>query len=105
MRMARWIDMFRKALWLAFEHDMLNTAKAAAYSGMLMLFPTMVVVTTLLAFVPEGTTMMGQFRMSFMNFVPADTYVLLSHPCRRGDFNRHSSSLPLQSSAFLPASA
>jgi membrane protein len=77
MRMARWIDMFRKALWLAFEHDMLNTAKAAAYSGMLMLFPTMVVVTTLLAFVPEGTTMMGQFRISFMNFVPADTYVLL----------------------------
>jgi membrane protein len=77
MRMARWIHMFRKALWLAFEHDMLNTAKAAAYSGMLMLFPTMVVVTTLLAFVPEGTTMLGQIRMSFMNFVPADTYALL----------------------------
>ncbi len=62
---------------LAFEHDMLNTAKAAAYSGMLMLFPTMVVVTTLLAFVPEGTTMLGQLRISFMSFVPADTYVLL----------------------------
>jgi membrane protein len=77
MRMARWIDMFRKALWVAFEHDMLNTAKAAAYSGMLMLFPTMVVVTTLFAFVPEGTTMMGQIRNAFMNFVPADTYVLL----------------------------
>jgi membrane protein len=77
MRMARWIRIFRKALWLAFEHDMLNTAKAAAYSGMLMLFPTMVFVTTLLAFVPEGTTMLGQIRISFMNFVPADTYVLL----------------------------
>ncbi|MGO9435913.1 MAG: YihY/virulence factor BrkB family protein [Terracidiphilus sp.] len=75
--MARPIVVFRKALMLAFEHDMLNTAKAAAYSGMLMLFPTMVVVTTLLAFVPEGTTMLGQLRISFMSFVPADTYVLL----------------------------
>jgi membrane protein len=56
---------------------MLNTAKAAAYSGMLMLFPTMVVVTTLLAFVPEGSSIMGQIRLSFMSFVPADTYTLL----------------------------
>jgi membrane protein len=77
MRMRRWIVLFRKALWLAFEHDMLNTAKAAAYSGMLMLFPTLVVVTTLLAFVPEGTSMLGQIRLTFMNFVPGDTYVLL----------------------------
>ncbi len=49
------IPKLRKALWLALEHDVLNTAKAAAYSGMLMLFPTMVVITTLLALVPEGT--------------------------------------------------
>lgn len=62
---------------LAFEHDMLNTAKAAAYSGMLMLFPTLVVVTTLLAFVPEGPSIMGQIRFTFMNFVPAETYSLL----------------------------
>jgi len=34
---------FRKALWLALEHDVLNTAKAAAYSGMLTLFPALVV--------------------------------------------------------------
>jgi len=75
--MALTAQHLRKALWLALDHDVLNTAKAAAYSGMLMLFPTMVVVTTLLAFVPEGTTMMGQIRNAFMNFVPADTYVLL----------------------------
>jgi membrane protein len=77
MRMAGWAVRFRKALSLAFEHDVLNTAKAAAYSGMLMLFPTMVVVTALLAQVPEGTTMMYQIRISFMQFVPSDTYVLL----------------------------
>ena len=68
---------FRRAFLAAFEHDMLNTAKAAAYSGMLMLFPTMVVVTTLLAFVPEGSSILGQIRFTFMNVVPADTYTLL----------------------------
>ncbi len=77
MRMVRWVVTFRKAVLLAFEHDMLNTAKAAAYSGMLMLFPTMVVVTTLLALVPEGSSIMGQIRITFMSFLPADTYTLL----------------------------
>src|SRR5579863_2495115 len=77
MRFARLANQFRKALLLAFEHDVLNTAKAAAYSGMLMLFPTMVVVTAMLALVPEGKTVLGQIRETFMNFVPADTYVLL----------------------------
>jgi len=77
MRMVRWIVVFRKALTLAFEHDMLNTAKAAAYSGMLMLFPTMVVVTAVLALVPEGSSIMGQIRFAFMSFVPTDTYTLL----------------------------
>jgi membrane protein len=77
MRIVRWMVAFRKAFMLAFEHDMLNTAKAAAYSGMLMLFPTLVVVTTLLAFVPEGSSIMGQIRFTFMNFVPAETYSLL----------------------------
>ncbi len=78
MSVARWVISFRKALWLAFQHDMLNTAKAAAYSGMLMLFPTMVVVTALLAFVPEGPSILGQIRVAFMNVLPADTYFLLS---------------------------
>lgn len=77
MRIVRWMDAFRKAMMLAFEHDMLNTAKAAAYSGMLMLFPTMVVVTTLLALVPAGSSILGQMRFTFMNFVPAETYSLL----------------------------
>ena len=68
---------FRKALWLALEHDVLNTAKAAAYSGMLMIFPTMVVVTTLLALVPEGSTLTGEIRITFNHFLPSDTMSLL----------------------------
>ena len=36
------IRSFRKALWLALKHDVLNSAKAVAYSGMLALFPALV---------------------------------------------------------------
>lgn len=69
---------FRKAIWLAMEHDVLNTAKAAAYSGMLMLFPAMVVATTLFAFVPEGPTLTGEIRWTFLHFLPDDAYSLLA---------------------------
>ena len=75
--MARLVAHFRKAVWLALEHDMLNTAKAAAYSGMLMLFPALVVITTLLALVPEGTTLVGEMRAAWLQFLPADTMSLL----------------------------
>jgi membrane protein len=62
---------------MAHEHDALNTAKAAAYSGMLMLFPALVVMTALLALVPEGTTLVGEVRSTFEQFLPADSMSLL----------------------------
>ena len=49
--MKHFVAKFRKALWLALEHDLINTAKAAAYSGLLMLFPALVFLTTLAAIV------------------------------------------------------
>ena len=75
--MKRFAMHFRKALWLALEHDVLNTAKATAYSGMLMMFPALVLLTTLLAAVPEGTTLMGEIRAAFEQFLPADALSLL----------------------------
>ncbi len=75
--MSRIVRHFRKALWLAIEHDLLNTAKAAAYSGMLALFPAMVVLTALLAQVPEGNSLVGEFRASFEQFLPPDSMSLL----------------------------
>lgn len=63
----------------ALMHDVLNTAKASAYSGMLMLFPALMVLTTLVAQVPEGNTFVGETRSAFELFLPADTmYVLES---------------------------
>jgi membrane protein len=65
--------LFRKALWQSLDHDVMNTAKASAYSGMLMMFPALLVLTTLLAQVPEGNTLVGEFRATFEQFLPADT--------------------------------
>ena len=75
--MASLIRSFRKALWLALEHDVLNTAKAVAYSGMLALFPALVVLTALLAQVPEGTSLVGEVRAAFEQLLPGDSMSLL----------------------------
>lgn len=76
--MVDFVAKFRKALWLAMEHDVLNTAKAAAYSGMLMLFPAILLATTLFAFVTEGTTLLGEIRGTFFHFMPAEAFTLLA---------------------------
>jgi membrane protein len=65
------------AVGQALANDVLNTAKAAAYSGMLMMFPALLVVTTLLAQVPEGTTLVGEIRVTFEQILPADTMDIL----------------------------
>ena len=76
-RMNQIFSHLRQALWQALAHDAINTAKAAAFSGMLMLFPAMLVLTTLLAQVKEGPTLVGEIRMSFEQFLPADTMDML----------------------------
>jgi membrane protein len=75
--MTRFYAKFREAIGQALSHDIVNTAKAAAYSGMLMLFPAMLVITTLVARVQEGPTLVGEMRAIFDQFLPADTLDLL----------------------------
>lgn len=75
--MRRFLLQFRRAIIRAFDHDVINTAKAAAYSGMLVLFPALLVFTTLLAQVQEGPTLVGAIRSVFEQFLPADTMDLL----------------------------
>lgn len=74
--MPKFVAQFRKAVWQALEHDVINTSKAAAYSGMLMLFPALLVMTTLLAQVQAGT-LVGELRAIFEQFLPADTMDVL----------------------------
>ena len=75
--MLRLFVHLRRALWLALDHDVLNTAKAAAYSGMLMLFPAMVVLAATLSLVPQGSSLMGEIREAFEQLLPADSMSLL----------------------------
>ncbi len=73
----RFLVHLREALWLALEHDVLNTAKAAAYSGMLMLFPALAMLAALLSQVSEASSFMGEVRAAFEQFLPADSMTLL----------------------------
>jgi membrane protein len=75
--MPRIFIQLRKALLLALDHDLFGVAKAAAYSGMLFSFPAILVLTTLLAQVPEGSTMVGDVRSSLDQFLPAGSMFLL----------------------------
>jgi len=67
----------RIAIRRAIEHDVVNTAKAAAYSAMLMMFPALLVMAALLARVESGPTLVGEIRGIFSQFLPADTMDIL----------------------------
>jgi membrane protein len=73
----RALDKFRLALLTSLSHDVFGTAKAAAYSAILCLFPTILVLTTLLALTPESDTVRGEMRAAFSEVLPADTMTLL----------------------------
>ncbi len=68
---------FREALLQALAHDVVNTAKAAAYSGMLMFFPGLLVITTFAAQVQEGSSLVGEIRAVLEQFLPPDTLDLI----------------------------
>lgn len=75
--MSRPISFSRNVLWQAFDHDIINTAKAVAYSAMLTVFPALLVLTTLLAQVEDGPTLVGEVRSVFEQVLPADTMDML----------------------------
>jgi membrane protein len=71
------LQKFRLARGTSLSHDVFGTAKAAAYSAILCLFPTILVLTTLLALTPESDTLRGEMRAAFTEVLPADTMRLL----------------------------
>ncbi|HWE86157.1 MAG TPA: YihY/virulence factor BrkB family protein [Terracidiphilus sp.] len=75
--MGRVLKHVRRTLWLALDHDVFNTAKAAAYSGMLCFFPAVLVLTALLAQVPAGPSLVGELRGSFDEILPPESMNLL----------------------------
>jgi membrane protein len=75
--MIKFLTHLRSAALQALAHDLFNTAKAAAYSGMLLLFPALLVVTTLVAQLPEGSTLVSAIHNGFDQVLPADSMDLL----------------------------
>lgn len=75
--MGRTLDRFRLALLASLSHDVFGTAKAAAYSAILCLFPTILLLTTLLALTPESDSLRGEMRAAFAEVLPSDTMTLL----------------------------
>jgi membrane protein len=74
----RWpLEKFRLALGTSLSHDVFGTAKATAYSAILCLFPTILVLTTLLALTPESDSVRGEMRAAFAEVLPNDTMSLL----------------------------
>ncbi|MGD0480500.1 MAG: YihY/virulence factor BrkB family protein [Terracidiphilus sp.] len=98
--MSGYFAKIREALFHAYAHDIVNVAKAAAYSGMLMFFPALLVITTLVAQVEEGPSLMGETRAVLEQFVPPDTLDLvqssiLTHQFRSGTVILSATSLSL----------
>jgi len=75
--MLRFLTHLRQAAAQSLANDVFNNAKAAAYSGMLMLFPALLVISTILAQVPQGNTLVGTIRGAFEQILPADSMDML----------------------------
>ena len=71
--MLRPLQQLRRATLQALSHDVLTLAKAAAYSAILGLFPALLVVTTVLALVPQSDTLVGEIRGALADFLPGNT--------------------------------
>jgi membrane protein len=71
--MIRPLQQLRRAMLQALSHDVFTLAKAAAYSAILGLFPALLVVTTMLALVPQSDTLMGELRGALSDFLPGNT--------------------------------
>jgi membrane protein len=69
----------RRSVWKAFDHNALVIAKAAAYSQLLSLFPSLLVGTALLAMAPTTDTVRGDIRTVLVDLLPADTMNLAQH--------------------------
>ena len=95
--MLRPLQQLRRATLHALSHDVLMLGRAAAYSAILGLFPALLVITTVIALVPQGDTLMGEIRTALADFLPGNAIDAI-----QDYFNtRHVRSLQAVSSATL----
>ncbi len=95
--MLRALQQLRRATLHALSHDVLTLAKAAAYSAILGLFPALLVLTTVLALVPQTDSLVGEIRAALADFLPGNAIDSV-----QDYFNaRHARSLQALTSAVL----
>ena len=70
-------QVLRATATSALEHDVLNVAQAAAYSAVLALFPTLIVVAAGAAMLPALLPFRAQLGVFFARILPADVLPLL----------------------------
>jgi len=74
--MLHFIVLFRRAAWRAFEHDAFATAKAAAYSSILTLFPAFLVMASLLGVSQQADAFTLEISLVIGKVLPAGTTAL-----------------------------
>ena len=70
--------MLRHAFTRAFSHDALNIAQSAAYSGIIALFPALIVAAAVVAHLPDTATARYELAAFFNRILPADVLPLLT---------------------------
>jgi membrane protein len=74
--MLHFLVLFRRAAWRAFEHDAFATAKAAAYSSILTLFPAFLVMASLLGVSQQADAFTLEISLVIGKVLPAGTTAL-----------------------------
>jgi membrane protein len=67
---------FRRAVWRAFQHDAFATAKGAAYSSILTVFPAFLVVASIFAASHQTETFAREISFAIGQVLPAGTTAL-----------------------------
>ncbi len=69
----RFLDLLRKAIWRAFQHDAFAIAKASAYSCILTFFPSLLAVGSVLASRRNTKALLGEVSNALMEILPTGT--------------------------------
>ena len=69
--------VFHRALCEAFRHDCLNLAQSTAYSGLVSLFPVLIVAAAVIGSLPDTTPVRTQLSLIFDGILPPDASPLI----------------------------
>lgn len=69
--------LFKRALQRSVDHDLLNLAQSCAYSGIVTLFPAMIVAAAVVGLMPSTAPIRYQLASFFSRILPAEVSPLL----------------------------